>query len=578
METASSLEVGAILMGLFGGLALFLYGMEQMTDALKTVAGEGMKKLLARLTTNRFKGVFAGAFVTAIIQSSSVTTVLVVGFISAGLMTLSQSIGIILGADIGTTVTAQIVAFKVTKYALILVTVGFLMQFIAKKEKTRQYGVMILGLGLIFFGMELMSNATRPLRTYEPFINAMRTMDNPLVGTLIGTLFTGIIQSSSATMGVVIVMASQGFISLEAGIALVFGANIGTCVTALLAAIGKPREAVRAAYVHVLFKVVGVLIWFGFIDQMAEIVRWISPTYPDLSGTMRLAAETPRQIANAHTFFNVANTFLFIWFTKPLTLLMHKIVPDRPSKGPLVVQPKYLDDILLETPALALDRVRMELRRIGERVLDMVQKALPVAVDGEKEELLKLAKMDDEVDILHEAVVQYLGRLSQQNLTESQSKLLNHYIGSANNIENIGDLIETNIVGAGLQRSRKQVHVSEGTREVLRGLHRKVTWAVQLALEALDASDADMAEQVIQAKPVINGLVDEAERYLATRLAAEGENRVVLFRIESELIEYLKRVYYFSKRIAKSVVEISGGDRAGEKTATEELEAAVAAS
>ena len=556
METSSTLEVGSILIGLIGGLALFLYGMEQMTDALKTVAGEGMKKLLARLTTNRFKAVFAGAFVTAIIQSSSVTTVLVVGFISAGLMTLSQSIGVILGADIGTTVTAQIVAFKVTKYALVLVTIGFLMQFVGKKEKIRQYGVMTLGLGLVFFGMEMMSQATHPLRSYEPFIDLMRKMDNPLLGTLIGTVFTGIIQSSSATMGVVIVMAAQGFITLEAGIALVFGANIGTCVTALLAAIGKPREAVRAAFVHILFKVVGVLIWFGFIDQLAEVVRWISPKHPELSGVARLAAETPRQVANAHTLFNVANTFIFIWFTKPLALLMRKIIPDRPVVGPEVVQPKYLDDILLETPVLALDRVRMELRRIGERALAMVEKALPVAVDGDREELEKLAKMDDEVDILHSAVIQYMRRLAKENLTEEQSRLLNHYIGAANNIEYIADLIETNIVGTGLARVRSRVHVSEGTRQVLRGLHKKVVWAVQMALEALDASDVDMAERVIQAKSEINRLVEEAERYLADRLAAEGEDRVTLFRIETELVEYLKRVYYFSKRIAKSVQEV----------------------
>ncbi len=568
MESPNSLEIGAILIGLVGGLALFLYGMEQMTDAMKTVAGEGMKKLLARLTTNRFKAVFAGALVTSIIQSSSVTTVLVVGFISAGLMTLAQSIGIILGADIGTTVTAQIVAFKVTKYALVLVTIGFLMQFVAKKEKIRQYGIMTLGLGLVFFGMEMMSQATHPLRTYEPFIDLMRKMDNPLVGTLIGTLFTGIIQSSSAMMGVVIVMASQGFISLEAGIALVFGANIGTCVTALLAAIGKPREAVRAAFAHIFFKVVGVVIWFGFIEQLAEIVRWISPAHPELSGAARLAAETPRQVANAHTLFNVANTFLFIWFTGPLARFMRRLIPERPPTGPGAVQPKYLDDILLETPVLALDRVRMELRRIGERALEMVQRALPAAIHGEKEDLEKLAEMDDEVDLLHSAVIQYLGRLSQQNLTESPSRLLNHYISAANNIENIGDLIETNIVGAGMERVRRQVRVSEGARQVLRGLHDRVTWAVQLALEALDASDEHMAERVIQAKGEINRLVEEAERYLAGRLAAEGEDRVTLFRIESELIEYLKRVYYFAKRIAKSVQEVERS----EEDATHDVE------
>lgn len=560
----TSLDTLQILIGLFGGLALFLFGMEQMTDALKLVAGGGMKKLLARLTTNPFKGVFAGAAVTAVIQSSSVTTVLVVGFISAGMMSLSQSIGVILGADIGTTITAQIVAFKITKYALILVTVGFCMSFISKKEKIRQYGTMLLGLGLIFFGMELMSDATRPLRSYQPFIALMKHMDNPFVGTLIGTLFTAVIQSSSAAMGVVIVLASQGFITLEAGIALAFGANIGTCVTALLAAIGKPREAVRAAVVHILFKIVGVIIWFGFIDQLAWIVREVSPHAPALTGMARLQAETPRQVANAHTLFNVANTFIFIWFTRPLAWLMTKLVPDRPEGRSETVQPKYLDELLLDTPALALDRVRMELRRLGERAHDMVCRALPVALRGSTEDLTALARQDDEIDTLHGHIVTYLGQLSQQNLQHQQSRLLYDYMNAANNVENMADLIETNLVEAGRERLQDNVQVSAATEAMLRALHEKVCWAVQLALESLDASDARMAEQVISAKRVVNRLASEAELHLTRRLGAEDDDRLTLYRIESEIIEYLKRVYYFAKRIAKAVVQGEEGASSGE--------------
>ena len=326
METTNALEVGTIIMGLIGGLAIFLYGMEQMTDALKLVAGSGMKNLLAQLTTNRFKAAFAGAFVTAAIQSSSVTTVIVVGFISAGLMSLSQSIGIIMGANIGTTVTAQIVAFKVTKYALVLVAAGFAMLFFLKNEKMQHYGHMIMGLGLVFFGMELMSGATRPLRTYQPFIDLMQQMDNPITGILISAAFTGLIQSSSATTGVIIVLASQGFISLEAGIALIFGANIGTCVTALLATIGKPREAIQAAMVHIVFNILGVVIWFGLIGHLSQLIRAISPVATHLEGISRLAAETPRQIANAHTVFNIVNTLIFLGFTAPIGRLVQRLV------------------------------------------------------------------------------------------------------------------------------------------------------------------------------------------------------------------------------------------------------------
>jgi phosphate:Na+ symporter len=347
-------------MQLFGGLALFLFGMEQMADSLKAVAGERMKLILAKLTTNRFMGAVTGAFVTAVIQSSSVTTVLVVGFITAGLMSMSQSVGVIMGANIGTTITAQIIAFKVTKLALLMVASGFAMLFFSKQQKIRQYGGMLMGLGLVFFGMSVMSDAMKPLRSYQPFLDLMTRMESPLVGILVAAVFTGLVQSSSATTGIVIVMATQGFITLQAGIALAFGANIGTCVTAMLAAIGKPREALRAAVVHVLFNVFGVLLWVGFIPQLAALVTWLSPAYPQLSGINRLSAEAPRQISNAHTVFNVANTFIFIWFTGQFVRLVEWLIPDRPLEELVLARPKYLDEELIDTPSLALERVRME--------------------------------------------------------------------------------------------------------------------------------------------------------------------------------------------------------------------------
>ena len=255
---------GSMAMQLFGGLAIFLFGMEQMADALKAVAGERMKVILAKLTTNRFMGAITGAFVTAVIQSSSVTTVLVVGFITAGLMSMAQSIGVIMGANIGTTITAQIVAFKVTKAALLMVAVGFGMLFFSKQDKIKHYGAMLMGLGLVFFGMSVMSDAMKPLRSYQPFLDLMVTMENPLVGILVAAAFTGLIQSSSATTGIVIVMATQGFITLPAGIALAFGANVGTCVTALLASIGKPREGGPRRYGSYLVQCGGGISLGGF--------------------------------------------------------------------------------------------------------------------------------------------------------------------------------------------------------------------------------------------------------------------------------------------------------------------------
>ena len=557
VTSTETLQVGVIAMGLIGGLALFLYGMEQMTDALKMVAGEGMKNLLARLTTNRFKAALAGAFVTSIIQSSSVTTVLTVGFISAGLMNLSQSVGIIMGANIGTTITAQIIAFKITHYALAMVAIGFAMLFFIKKERVQHYGHMIMGLGLIFFGMELMSNATRPLRSYQPFIDLMQQMDNPLLGMLIGALFTGLIQSSSATTGVVIVLASQGFITLEAGIALVFGANIGTCVTAMLSAIGKPRQAVQAAMVHVLFNVLGVVIWLGFIDQLAILVRLFSPASPELAGAARLAAETPRQIANAHTVFNISNTLIFIGFTTPMASLVRRIVPERRASSRETPQdrPQYLNEILLQTPSLALDIVRMELGRLGASTLHLVRSALKPVLQGNRDDLVELEKMDHDMDHLHGAIITYLGRLSLEHMKETQSQLLYGYMAAANYMANIGDLIETNLVETGMERLKYEFHISRETQEVLAALHNKVCWSVEKTVEALVAFDKEKAVEIIEAKEEINRLANAAEQHLLHRLTADEPNRLIAFRLESELVEYLKRVYYFAKRIAKVITE-----------------------
>ena len=288
--------------GLIGGLALFLFGMDIMTRALKRrVAGDHMKTMLGRMTGNRLLGVATGAAITAIIQSSSITTVLLVGFISAGLMSTSQSVAVILGANIGTTVTAQVLAFKVTEIALPILAAGFFISFAAKKEEWRESGRIALGLGLVFFGMSIMSDAMQPLRNYQPFLQFMLTLDNPLLAALVGAGFTALVQSSSATTGILIVMAGQGLIGLEPAIALALGANIGTCVTAILASIGKPRDAVRTALAHALFNVAGVVMWIGFVSELADLARMISPVHSQLSGPDRTAAEIPRQIANIHT-------------------------------------------------------------------------------------------------------------------------------------------------------------------------------------------------------------------------------------------------------------------------------------
>ncbi|MCP4006249.1 MAG: Na/Pi cotransporter family protein [bacterium] len=543
------------MMGLFGGLALFLYGMEKMADALKLAAGDQMKNILAKLTTNRVMGLFTGAFVTAVIQSSSVTTVLVVGFISAGLMSLSQSIGVILGADIGTTITAQIIAFKVTKYALLLVASGFAVMFFSKSQNWKQHGAGVMGLGLIFFGMGVMGDAMDPLRSYPPFLALMSQMESPLYGVLAAALFTAVIQSSSATTGVVIVMASQGLITLPAGIALIFGANIGTCITAILAAVGRPREALRAAVVHVVFKVVGVLLWIAFIDPLADLVAWFSPRADSgITGLAKSAAETPRQIANAHTVFNVANALLFLPFSTQFARLIEWLVPDRPIEEEEEVRAKYLDLDLLDTPSLALDRARLEILHMGDLVREMLRSILPAVLNGPRETVEEVGEMDNSVDALHGQIITYLGQISQVQLNASQTEELLQLMEAVNALENIGDIIETNLVALGIGRLTTDVRVSEATREVINEFHASVTKAFEASLLAITQKNEEAARVVVDMKREINRLADSAAMHEAKRLVATEPNRLPAYTLEIDILENLKRIYYFCKRMARVVV------------------------
>jgi phosphate:Na+ symporter len=298
---------------------------------------------------------------------------------------------------------------------------------------------------------------------------------------------------------------------------------------------------------------VGVALWFGFIDQLAALVTRLSPQAPELDGIARLAAETPRQIANAHTLFNVANAAIFLWFTYPFAWLLRRLIPDRKQVGPETVQPRYLSDVFLETPDLALEQARLELVHLGEYVERMMERSLEIVIAGSRTDLDDLLGMDDDIDTLHGAVVTYLGRLSRENLTRRQSERLYALMGVANYLENIGDTIETNLVDIGRQRHTDDVQVSPVTREILERLHRKVGWALEQVLVALAKEDPELADQVIAAKPEINALADEADAHLSRRLVADEADRLALFRLETDTIENLKRLYYFVKRIAKIV-------------------------
>jgi len=553
-------------MTLLGGLAIFLYGMELMTDSLKVLAGDRMKMILEKLTGNRFAGVLTGAGVTAVVQSSSVTTVIVVGFVTAGLMNLSQAVGVIMGANIGTTITAQIVAFKVTKYALLMVAGGFGMMMMGKNEKIKHWGIMLLGLGLVFFGMGVMSGAMKPLRSYQPFLDLMATMENPLIGILIAAAFTGLVQSSSATTGIVIVMATEGLVSLPAGIALAFGANIGTCVTAMLAAIGKPRRSVQAAVAHLLFNVFGVAIWFFFIPYLADFVVWLSPAADtSLTGQARLAAEAPRQIANAHTVFNVANTIIFLPFAGLLAKLVEKLVPIKEltfeEKAVAKFMPRYLDDGMLDTPPLALSMVRRETRRMGEVVEEMLANVPATVFQGDLDKMTEIRDKDEQVDALYGAINSYLTKVSRRDLMESTANEAMMLTTTTTEIENIGDIIEIHMSHLATMCSVNHIAFSEEDLNSLNLFHGRVKKAFGSAMVAIEHDRRAAAQMVLDMEQEIIGDMEQlvTKRQRAFLQEDHTSQEMAAFTLQTDIMENLKRIYEHTKRISKLVLRQEGG-------------------
>lgn len=540
-------------MGLLGGLALFLAGLDMLSDGLKKAAGETLKVLLSKLTTNRFMGAITGAFVTGVLNSSSVTTVLVVSFITAGVMTLSQSVGVIMGANIGSTVTAQLLAFNLSAYALLPIAIGFFMTFMAKRETMKYYGMMLMGLGLVFFGMGIMSDAMTPLRTFEPFIEFLKSMENPIIGVLAGAVFTGLVQSSAATIGIAIAMASEGLLSLPAGIALALGANIGTCVTVAFAALGKPVEAVRAAIVHVLFNVVGVLLWIMFIPQLADIAVAISPAAGDVAGQAQ-GTSVPRQIANANTLFNVINTILFLGFTGWFAQAAVRLAPAPAKKKGVIVEPKYIIMDVVSTPSLALEEVRRELGHMGGIANTMLQSLRPAILDKDSKQIDKIISMDNKVKILSEAILQYLRLLRKENLTDKESTDLQAVMTATISLEEISDVIASELSDIALHYIENEHSISDTTRQLFRSYYQDICHSVQDAVKAISEEDQQLAEKVIIRKADIKAYQEKILVRKSSHLGSEESDYLERVRMEMSLLEKFYRIYFKAKSIAKVVL------------------------
>ncbi len=567
-----------LFIGLLGGLAFFLYGMEKMSIGMKKTAGDQMRKILSALTKNRVVALFVGAFVTMVIQSSSATTAMLVSFVNAQLMTFTQSIGVILGAGIGTTITAQLIAFKLTDYALLMIVVGFSMHMFAKKEYLKNIGDVILGFGILFYGMKLMSDSMKPLRTYPEFVNLMQGLENPLFGIFFGTIFTAVIQSSSAFIGIVIVLAQQGLLSLDAGIPLILGANIGTCVTAVFASIGSSREAKRVAMAHVLFRVAGVLLFFLWIPQFSKIIKTIA---------LHFNSDVTRQIANAHTLFNVSMALIFLPFTMMFANLITKILPDKEDDKAIKLTTWHLDDNVTSTPALAIDLARVETSRMAKllgRMLrsiiipfmsDVKQMSKEILEKDELELFLKEIPKQDEIfpqltllegidmreekiDFLEEKIGEYLVSLARQNLTDSQASEVYGMISIIKDMESIGDIIHRNVVPLIKKKQALEMDFSKEGKEELMIYHEKVCRQIFLLRDAFAERNLETARKIMSGERKYLDLESKYRILHLERILYNKKESIETHEIHMELMDLLKQIIVYSSNIAKTFFRTCG--------------------
>jgi phosphate:Na+ symporter len=468
---------------LIGGLGLFLFGMQLMASGMQKAAGDRLRRILEILTSKPIVAVFTGIVVTVLVQSSSTTTVMVVGFANAGLMTLAQAVGTILGANIGTTITAQIVSFKIHVLIYPAIGLGSVLNFFGKRRTYKYVGQAVLGFGILFLGMNTMSSALMPLRESPYFMSMMETFgNNPLLGVLIGALFTAAVQSSSASTGLIIAMTMQNILSLNAAVALILGTNIGTCITAVLASIGASLAAKRAAVAHITFNVCGVLVALLLFRPFVELVA-------------ETGADITRQTANAHTIFNVMNTLVVLPFFKYFVALVTYIVPG--EEVALEMGPKYLDKRILKTPAVAIGGVRQECLRMATLAREMVGEALKVFIRDDRKLMQYVLQKEELVDSLEKEITIYLAELAQHSLTFEQSQSVSALMHTVNDLERIGDHAQ-NIVHLAETKMEEGLPFSQQAVDELQEMFVKVDDMMAKAIEAFDKEDEALAREVVE--------------------------------------------------------------------------------
>lgn len=487
------MDLFTVFTGLIGGLGLFLYGMKLMGDGLENAAGEGLKSILEKLTSNKYIGVLVGIAVTAIIQSSSGTTVMIVSFVNAGLMTLSQAIGIIMGANIGTTITAQMVSLDLNKIAPLVIGVGAVFLLVSKKKRTRDLAGIAIGFGILFMGMDLMGSAMDPVAEsawFKDFIIVVS--NNSLLGLLAGLGLTAIIQSSAATTVILIALATTGAIDMRLAFPVILGCNMGTCVTALLSSLGANRTAKKAAIMHLLFNTIGAIIFFPFISPFIGLIELTSPS-------------VARQVANAHTIFNIVVTIILLPFSEYIVKLANLILPGEEEvekEGAI-----YLDKRLLDTPVVANSQVLKETLRMAEKAKKNVALAMEGLMKNDLEIIKKVYNNEKIINALEKDITDYLVELSQLDLPEEDIKLFSSTYHVINDIERIGDHAE-NIADLAVEKTNNNIHLGEEAKAELKLIYDKTIEIIEAGISSY-SNITDVTSTSVEA---IEAEIDKLEK------------------------------------------------------------------
>ena len=496
-----------IIFGLLGGLAVFIYGMNMMSECLQKAAGEKMKSILALLTKNPVLGVIAGALTTAVLQSSSATTVMAIGFVSAGLMTLPQAISIIFGANIGTTMTAQIIAFKISDYIYIIIFIGFLISFIAKSEKAKSIGQTIFAFGLLFLGIETMGDVMKPLASSPVFTNLIGKVAHiPVLGVFVGTLMTLVVQSSSATIAVLQNFASQpgpdgvtSILGLAGAIPILLGDNIGTTITALLASIGQTKDAKRTAVAHCIFNISGCLLFIWFVKPFAALIQYISPKGPEIQ-------VISRQIANAHTIFNITMTLIWVCLINFMVKIVMTLIPDGKAVDMDPAKPVFLDDKIISQPAAALQLVAKEILHMSEMVKVAVGETITIVKTEEISRLEDLEEKGQQIKTLTESITEYLAALfSAGTMTEQQASQTASLMYVLSDVERMGTLSVEVARCVREKAENKYKYTPEAMDELQKSL-RTLAKMFEDSIKALQGDESVQIEKLIKRKDKIMDL------------------------------------------------------------------------